>query len=229
MRRSRTLAFQLTAAGIAVVALGALSGCGGSDGKITAEEARSLSVVGTLGGPAGSAGSATDELAGVLATPAGYTESAGDPLAGPVTTQGDLGDIFADHPEDAGAIYSNGFQTGYMNGWSKVTAATDAAAPDQVEAAGLVLRFDTAAHAAAVVDYLRASDAKDGYQMFAVPAGLAHGYGGSLGRGTGTKVYVQEVAWTKGTLVCDLMLTTLRPPAPTDQIISMATTENARA
>jgi hypothetical protein len=156
----------------------------------------------------------------------------GDTSTGPIRGADGVRNVFTDHPEDPAAIVDNGFVEGFVRVWRKAVPPPQPLDPEPREATlatGLVLRFDTPAHAHAVDEHFRRQNARDGYQFFAVPAGLTGGYGTYVKLGETYPTYHYSVAWMRGDLLFDVSVVYDRPQPSPDQVIAFAVAQDAAA
>lgn len=179
-------------------------------------------------GPSAESTASRMDLTGILVTPAGFTTVPNDFLSGPINTTEDLRRTFTDHPQDPAKIHNNGFQQGYIQNWTQTsTPSSSTELPERTLATSIVLEFDTVEHASTVVQYFRQQNIQDHWRLFTVPPELSNGYGGSIVQGAAVKTYQTGVAWTKGRLLFNVLLTYSSPPISPQQVISLATAQNS--
>jgi hypothetical protein len=94
--------------------------------------------------------------------------------------------------------------------------------PDNVTS--MALRFDTPENAQAILEYFRASNAADHYELFAVPAELSSGYGVYKAI-SGGDVFL-GVAWARGDCLFNVTSSASSSAGSKQRLISLAQQQN---
>lgn len=169
-------------------------------------------------------GPAAQELSTLLVQPAGYVAIANDPLSGPIDRSG-VPYVFADKPGDARTILEHGFTAGYLQSW-KTPDSANSSPTDSDNVMSIVLRFDTPENAQAILEYFRASNVADHYELFAVPEELSSGYGAYKAIPGGDAFL--GVAWVSGDRLFNVTSSTSGSAASKQRLISLARDQNRR-